>query len=127
MEDVKRYKKCFNELECNDYEKKHNELEELQVALARILCLSSLQIGDPDLSPEDHAVFHNARVCRLLGENPIIQKHNQIGYEIVTKVGIVPKLPSERIRELCREPGVYTVVGIIKYLDEQFRKGTLHG
>lgn len=35
--------------------------------------------------------------------------------------------PSKRIRELCNEPGVYTMDGIIKYLDEQFRKGTLHG
>lgn len=67
----------------------NNELEELQKALAKILCLSSLQIGDPDFKThEEQESFHNKRMCDLLYKDKIIKKATYKGWDMIKKEGI---------------------------------------
>lgn len=70
-----------------DYEKKCKELEELQIALMKILCVSIIQIGDdPEESEEQREINHRKRTMEALNNDPIIQKHIQIGFDIYRNI-----------------------------------------
>lgn len=69
-------------------------------------------LSNDEFNRSEQAVFDRAK------NNPL---------DLEGLLGDVPNnvLPSDRIRQLCMESGVYTVNGIIKYLDEQYEKSRM--
>lgn len=105
------------------------ELRALEVELAKILCEVDLEkfASESLINRENEFMIDKSRRLDKLIENRVISNAIQKGFDQLRSAPAQKQtqLPSERIRELSRDPGVYTVDAIIKYLDQEFleRKG----